>query len=325
MINSVRNTVLTILNKNNYGYISPSDFNLLAQNAQMELYEEYYSNYNKTVNAENVRTSGTEYADVKKPIAEVLEQFLVSDFLVPRQTASGIDINNFYVPSLTTTGNLSFMLNKIIVYTKKLASGVTDNTIPFGLEDSTADFIASGVAVGDIVVNATTFKSSIVQTVVSTTVLGLYDDIFQDPASFEDYFIYSSKKYAEADKVSNVNISLLNNSLLTAPSLLYPSYSLNGEVVSIFPSSIVNYGAIKCDYFRYPKVPKWTYSLLASGEPVFNQSQPDYQDFELPTEDEYKLVTKILEYCGIVIREIEVSQFGSAQQQHEQPTFSMQQ
>jgi len=325
MINSVRNTVLTILNKNNYGYISPSDFNLLAQNAQMELYEEYYSNYNKVVNAENLRQSGTEYADVKKPIAEVLEQFLVSDFLVPRQTASGADINNFYVPSITTTGNNAYMLNKIIAYTKQLASGFTTNTIPFGLEDSAIDFIASGVTVGDIVVNVTTFKSSIVETVVSTTVLGLYDDIFQDPASFEDYFIYSSKKYAEADKVSNANISLLNNSLLTSPSLLFPSYSLNGDVVSIFPSSIVGYGAIKCDYFRYPKVPKWTYSTLASGEPVFNQSQIDYQDFELPTEDEYKLVTKILEYCGIVIREIEVSQFGSAQQQHEQPTFSMQQ
>jgi len=325
MINSVRNTVLTILNKNNYGYISPSDFNLLAQNAQMELYEEYYSNYNKVINAENTRTSGTEYADVKKPMAEVLEQFLVSDFLIPRQTASGADVNNFYTPSLTTTGNLSYMINKVIAYTNQLTSGFTDNTIAFGLEDSTADFIASGVKVGDIVVNATTFKSSVVETVVSITVLGLYDDIFQDPASFEDYFIYSSKKYAEVDKVSNASISLLNNSLLTAPSLLYPSYSLNGDAISVFPSSIVGYGAIRCDYFRYPKVPKWTYSTLSSGDPVFNQSQPDYQDFELPTEDEYKLVTKILEYCGIVIREIEISQFGTAQQQHEQPTFSMQQ
>lgn len=325
MINSVRNAVLTILNKNNYGYISPSDFNLLAQNAQMEIYEEYYSNYNKVINAENARTSGTEYADVKKPIAEVLENFLVSDFLVPKQTASGIDINNFYMPSVITTGNGSYMINKIIAYTNQLTSGFTDNTIAFGLEDSSADFIVSGVAVGDIVVNATTFKSSVVETVVSSTVLGLYDDIFQDPTFFEDYFIYSSKTYAEADKVSNANISLLNNSSLTSPSLLYPSYSVNGEVISVFPSTIIGYGAIRADYFRYPKVPKWTYSTLASGEPVFNQSQLDYQDFELPIEDEYKLVTKILEYCGIVIREIEVSQFGSAQQQHEQPTFSMQQ
>ena len=50
MINSVRNAVLSVLNKNNYGYISPSDFNLYAQNTQMEIYEEYFNNYNKVIN-----------------------------------------------------------------------------------------------------------------------------------------------------------------------------------------------------------------------------------------------------------------------------------
>ena len=58
---------------------------------------------------------------------------------------------------------------------------------------------------------------------------------------------------------------------------------------------------------------------------MFDQSQNDYQDFELPAEDEYKLVTKILEYCGISIRETEVTQFGMAQEQQQKPTFSMQQ
>ena len=47
MINSVRNTVLAIINKNNYGYISPSDFNLFAKQAQNDKYDEYYYNNNK--------------------------------------------------------------------------------------------------------------------------------------------------------------------------------------------------------------------------------------------------------------------------------------
>ena len=42
MINSVRNTVLAIINKNNYGYISPSDFNLFAKQAQLDLFDEYF-------------------------------------------------------------------------------------------------------------------------------------------------------------------------------------------------------------------------------------------------------------------------------------------
>jgi hypothetical protein len=75
MINSVRNTVLSVLNKNNYGYISPSDFNLFAQQAQMEVYEEYFSNFNKATNFENSRQSGTDYADLVKPLAEALDYF----------------------------------------------------------------------------------------------------------------------------------------------------------------------------------------------------------------------------------------------------------
>ena len=45
----------------------------------------------------------------------------------------------------------------------------------------------------------------------------------------------------------------------------------------------------------------------------------------LTAEDAYKLVMKICQYCGISIREIEVTQYAMGQEQHEQPSFSMQQ
>lgn len=325
MINEVRNSVLSILNKNNYGYISPSDFNLMAANAQMELFEEYFSNYNKIINAENVRSSGTEYADIRKQIMEVIESFLLSDFLVPKVTAANAQYNNFYLPSVTTTGSNPYMINKVIAYTKRLASGANDVLSVFQLEDTTADFILSGVNPGDIVLNTDTYQSTTVAMIYSSSTLNLNDDIFINPSTGEGYAIYSASSYSEAEKVSNSNILLLQNSLLTAPSLIYPAYTNIGDYMTVYPSSIVGYGAMRADYFRYPKTPKWTYITLSAGEPIFDQSQPDYQDFELPNEDGYKLVTKILEYCGISIREIEVSQFGIAQQQHEQPTFSMQQ
>ena len=326
MINEVRNSVLTILNKNNYGYISPSDFNLMAANAQMELYEEYFSNYNKVINAENLRTSGNDYADVAKPIAEVLENFLVSDFTIPKLAPSGDVLNNFYVPSLTTVGNNAYMINKVIVYTKTITQDVTTQggVGTYACIDNNVDFVELAVKVGDIVINLSTNSSSTV-TYVGNNVLGLQDDIFQSTFGGEDFVVYSGSDYSEAEKVTNSKILLLQNSLLTSPSLIYPAYTNIGDYMSLYPTTIKGYGSVKVDYFRYPKVPKWTYITLSAGEPLFDQSQSDYQDFELPNEDAYKLVTKILEYCGIVIREIEVSQFGAAQQQHEQPTFSMQQ
>ena len=55
MIDSVRKTVLSILNKNNYGYISPADFNLYAKQAQLDIFDDYFYDYNYQVNKENAR------------------------------------------------------------------------------------------------------------------------------------------------------------------------------------------------------------------------------------------------------------------------------
>lgn len=316
MINEVRNAVLSIANKNNYGYISPSDFNLYAANAQMEIYEEYYSSYNKTINAENQRGSGTDYADIESPIAETLETFLVTDFL------SNIGGNIFSVPTLTTVGNEAYYILKILCHSTFVTSGTNTSVVANQLVDSTATFIADGISTDYIVTNLDTGKSARVVSVTSETSMILSKNIFL--AASNDYKIYSPAE-KEADKVSVGKITMLNSSNLTAPSDMFPSYTLDGQNIRVYPNTIDTMGQVEAVYFRFPKTPKWTYVTLTNGEPSFDQSQSDYQDFELPNEDGYKLVTKILEYCGMSIRETELTQFGMVQQQHEQPTFSMQQ
>ena len=82
MINSVRNTVQAIANKNNYGYISPQDFNLYAQQAQMDLFEDYFYQYNSWINKQNQRVSGTGYADIVKSLVEVIDSFSVTKGLI---------------------------------------------------------------------------------------------------------------------------------------------------------------------------------------------------------------------------------------------------
>ena len=336
MINAVRNTVLAVLNKNNYGYISPQDFNLYAKQAQMEMFEEYFSSYNKVINAENARMSGTDYADIRKTLSEVIEGFLMKNNLSNGGGALG---NNFLAPSLNTTGDSAYMINTIITYPVILATGTnTGVTAPFfqTLIDNTADFIQAGVQVGDVVVNLslppnpTNNQSTTVASITNATTLVLASSAFG--LAGQDYAIFSAVSGVEAEKVLESKIFMLNRSNLTTPSNSFPSYvlntqvaALNQSVVTMYPQTINTYGQVVCTYFRYPKDPKWTYITLFNGEPSFDQSQPDYQDFELPLEDEFKLVMKILQYCGVSIREIEVTQYGIAQEQHEQPTFSQQQ
>jgi len=322
MINDVRNTVLAVLNKNNYGYISPSDFNLYSKQAQMEIFEEYFSSYNKTINMENTRQSGTDYAEIIKPITETIERFSQFKPLVPVAPLA-YPSNNYYYPSLITTGDEAYMINKIVCYPDILTVGTNTSVVSNALVDSAANFVTAGISAGDIVTNKTTSFSAKVVALISPTQLLLDADIFLSTA--EAYAVIDASEFKDAEKVSQGKITQLLNSLLTSPSNIFPAYTLGNEIFSLYPVTFTTMGQVYAQYFRLPKAPKWTYITLINGEPSFDQTQPDYQDFELPLEDEYKLATKILEYCGMSIREAEVVQFGMAQQQHEQPTFSMQQ
>jgi len=310
MINSVRNTVLSVVNKNNYGYISPSDFNLYAQQAQLEIFEEYFSEYNTLVNKENLRTSGTGYADLKKGVEEMIDIFSVTNFLSHNVS------NTYFLPSLTTTGDDYFMINKVLCYPVILAQGQNTNTVLNSLEDSTATFIADGVAVGDIVANLSTGAQATVVSVVSTTILLLSANIFT--VFPQDYAVYDKSIVNEVERVSHNKITLLTNSLLTAPSDTYPAYTQEASLMTIYPETVSKQGQILSQYIRYPKSPKWTYVTLLNGEPAFDQSQPDYQDFEVPLEDEYRLIQKILQYAGISIREAEVYQFAKVEEREQQ-------
>ena len=345
MINSVRNTVLSVLNKNNYGYISPSDFNLYAKNAQIEVYEEYFSNYNKTMNMENVRQAGTDYADISKTIAEVLDNFLVSDYLypVPSNTLTiPIYSNTYNLPNIIqNAGGESYMINKI-VYHRPIVSDVCLISNNPGEMTGNIDFVAAGASVGDVLFNygltGTAVGSSVYSTIIGFSTLLIPNDTIltaQDLVFFggENLSVISKNPYSEAERVTNAKIDMLNASHLTTPTLKYPAYAQSLNTVSVYPESISAsvsnqvppLGAVKAVYFRYPKDPKWTYISLPLGEPAFDATAIDYQDFEMPLEDEYKLAMKILQYCGISIREAQVVQFAMAQEQHEQPTFSMQQ
>jgi len=312
MINSVRNTVLSILNKNNYGYISPSDFNLFAKQAQLEIFEDYFSKYNDIINMQNVRRSGSEYGDELKAIEEAMEVFS----RVSHLTRSGG--SNYFLPSIVTTGDDYYLLNKVSCYTDKLSTATNTGISPGFLIDSAANFIADGIEEDDIVANDTTGDVAVVLQVTSATTLFLSVDIFTSIG--DTYSIYDESTVSESEKVNHNRIDMLKQSLLTSPSNKYPIYVQNDNTLKVYPKTISSAGQVWAQYFRYPSDPKWTYITLVSGEPAFDQTQSDYKDFELPLEDEYKLITKILQYSGISIREADVYTFAKREELEQSQT-----
>ncbi len=233
MINDVRNAVLAIVNKNNYGYITPADFNLYAQQAQLDIFQEYFQLYNTQIQRENARTSGTGYANLRQISEELIDIFSTS--------ATVSKAGGFYaVPT-----DCYLLMNVI-------------------------------------------FGSRVVE------------------------------------KVPMNRIALLNASNLTAPSVSFPVYVGSGVVsgasatsrISVYPSSIAS--NLTMEYIRYPRAPRWTWVTVLNGDPVFDASANDYVDFELPDSDMPALISRILQYAGISIREGDVYQFGQANEQEAQ-------
>jgi len=316
MINAVRNTVLAILNKNNYGYISPADFNLFAKQAQLDIFDEYFLSYNSQINKENARVSGEGYADMVKNIEEVIDSFSVTASL------SRSSLNTYIVPTSSTTGSDYYLLNKILIYKKTVTSGITSATGGgnTALIDSSQTFITKGVAEGDVVsiiVSNNVVSNFVVLSVDSETQLTVNSATLTTTSL--QYSIYKKNDLTnEAEQVSHTKITMLNKSLLTTPNITFPAYTLEGNLLTLYPDTIQDTGRVVCQYIRYPKDPKWTYVSLTGGEPIFDQSQPDYQDFELPPDDVNNLVARILQYSGASIREVQAVQFGQVIEKQEQ-------
>jgi len=337
MINTVRNTVLSVLNKNNYGYLSPSDFNLFAKQAQLDIFESYFSQYNYQINKENARQSGTGIADLAKSIEESMDLFSVTEGLFLDNQAPSL-AGSYQMPSATTTGSDYYLVNKVLVYKDIITSGTTDGlfAFPTTLEDASATFLTDGIVAGDIVAIQTTGAGGVVEGVMYVLVSSVVNDneielsqgvIFAGLLPYT--IIKAGTQQNEAEKVSHSKITMLNNSIYTAPSPTYPAYTVgrstgtaivNGSedsMLQISPNTISSAGRVIAQYFRYPRDPNWTYIELTNGEPIFNQSDAQYQDFEIPLDDENNLTMKILQYAGVSIREVAVNEFANGEETKE--------
>ncbi len=311
-INTVRATVMSIANKNNYGYITPSDFNLYAKQAQLDIFEDYFYQYNSWLIKQNSRVSGSGYADIVKSLIEVVDSFSETKALVSNTPG----INLYDLP------NDYYLINKINYYPNSISTGSSTIAQTDRLIDQNADFTTDGVQPGMLVLNTSnTGNSAFVVSITSSTQLELSANV--NTANGQTYAIVNNTGIREVERVSQNKIFYLNSSPLTTPNITYPAYVLGGatssaigNTITVYPTTLNVPGSIISQYVRYPNDPNWTYfDALTGGEPIFNEGAADYQNFELPESDEPNLVNKILQYAGISIREMAVAEFGKVQEQ----------
>jgi hypothetical protein len=253
--------------------------------------------------------SGTGYADVIKGLEEVMDTFSTQVFL-PQVNS------NIYSLPLDY-----YLINKLFYYSTPLFTGTSTAVAAGQLIDAAAvgwTIIPTNSptpAIGSIVVNTTTLQEAYITGVLNGSTVTLSEDIFLLVG--ESYVIYNNAKIKEVERVTQSKIFYLTNSMLSAPSNSYPAYVLDGNNITVYPTTILQAGAIRSQYIRYPLDPRWTWTLLNVGEPQFDPTQADFQEFELPESDEPTLIAKICQYVGIEIRDAEVYNFGKTEEGNE--------
>ena len=74
-VNTVYTTVLSILNKEQRGYITPQEFNLFAQQAQLDIFEQYFYDLNQFGRLPGNDTTYSDMLDLLNEKIDIFERF----------------------------------------------------------------------------------------------------------------------------------------------------------------------------------------------------------------------------------------------------------
>jgi hypothetical protein len=142
------------------------------------------------------------------------------------------------------------------------------------------------------------------------------DDHYTTPDSTNFYklgtVIYKDDKivqYVQPNELLELNLSPI-----TKPSEYWPVYTYKNKNIYIYPRTITG-NVISCTYIRKPLDPIWNFTLGTSYQYVYNAQTS--VNFELHPIEQTTLITKILLYSGIVIKDPEIIQIAAQQAQAE--------
>ena len=319
-VNTVYTTVLSILNKEQRGYITPDEFNKLATQVQLDIFENYFEDLNQQL---RVPQTDNTYANRQKNIDNLISIFktIGSTDIVYEGAIVSFTVDNF--GTLFTPGNYTG------VQGSNTSSRFTVNTVDpvtGAITNITQNFPTSG---------GKDYTTSVPVTITSPGG-GTNAVISVDSVNDEDYFlppndvhrigsvIFNSTK--ELQRVERDELLHLNLSKYTKPSDTYPVYlyeqsttGVNGLVtgqphIYIYPKTIYakarDFGAntqFKVSYIRKPNNVQWGFNVNQTlGNYVYDQSNSI--QFELDSTEQTEVILRILAYAGVVIKDPEIVQ-----------------
>jgi hypothetical protein len=296
-VDTVYKTVLLILNKEQRGYMTPDEFNKTATQVQLEIFENYFDNLNQQL---RVPDNDSEYADRQKNIDEQMSVFKTignctylgnSEWQLP--TSSGITTYNETIVTVISQQNYTLS----VLTQAQIQNGQVKVYFNNILQP------ASAYAINGL---------QLVLTSVPTTSFNVLISVRENDFYRLGTIIY--KDEIEVQRIQRNNFLYVNRSPLTKPTKEYPLYIYEENNVFVYPSEITT--AISASYVRKPKDVIWNFTMTPTF--TYQYSPNTSQQFELMPSEQTNVITRILLYAGVVIKDPQIIQVAASQIQEEQ-------
>jgi len=295
-INTVYQTVLLILNKEQRGYVTPDEFNKTATQVQLDIFNSYFQTENQQL---RIPDNDSEYSDRVKNVQEKIAVFQTSGtcdyvgpyFTLPSQT------NPLISDTFSTVAN-------VVTYT--LAT-ITSSDIASSLIKVFFNGVQQPASQWSIS-NETITLSTVPSGVFTVTVSAYSSDFYKLGT-----VVYKDEK--EVQYVQPSELLELNLSPITKPSDYFPVYKYKDFKISVFPTTIKS--DISCTYLKKPINPVWNFTASQATNYQYIYNSATSIDFELHPTEQNSLVQKILLYSGVIINDPTIIQVASQQVQQQ--------
>lgn len=327
-VDSVYKSVLSILNKEQRGYITPDEFNKISKQVQLSLLDQSFTQYNKSVNLQNTHATNEGYADLPQNIQSKIDVFYKTSNITLSSGVGTLPTDLYKIINLSIS-NQTTKLEKVdkdkIPYL--LSSPLTRPSETFPIYYKRVNDIIVEPALSDSAWAGGVIKVEYIKvpssprwgyTVDATYGTNIYDNrLFVDTglvinntltlpgtpptASGTGTTAAIATTVAPAGgsgatiKVTSASANIDTATVVAAGS----GYSI-GDVIEVQRELMNSDGSIGTTNANLP--------MTLSADNLYNSSTYGSTNFELHESDESNLILGILGYCGITIKDPTITQ-----------------
>jgi len=302
-VNTVYTTVLYILNKEQRGYVTPTEFNSIAAQVQEEIFNSYFPDGNQ-VNRQNQKNTqnDTEFFNMFKDVAYKLHPFEKS---IPFTYDTGQSTSvNAFIPTTPTTlykigdvisnyvGNSNqqsiTQLTSVSDYNKIIRSKLTKPTNSYPVFYTSNANITPITCTGTISLATNNSTTAVLSIATGLPVVGNF---------ISGVGVTAGAQVTNFNPANNVLTFSAAQTLAAGVSLVFSSAAYNGLTITVDPLP----NTISVNGLTVPVNPVWGFSTGNVGQYVYSPGLST--DFELDISEKTNIVTNILKYCGLIIND----------------------